>query len=309
MVELSVVIAVYGCSECLAPLYKRLVDSLESVTSTFEIVFVDDCDNSDSWDILTALARDDARVAAYKLSRNFGQHAAITAGLAQCTGRWAVVMDCDLQDPPEKIPALYAKAQEGFDIVLTRRLQVRRPWYRKLATATYFRLLQLFSNFGADTNIGSFSILSRKVIDSFLLFQDRERHYLFILRWLGFNSTVLDYQQGERYSGRSSYGFRTLLIHALQGFFFQTTRLLRWVIYFGLFVSLSGVLLAVYFIYSYFVHTVYPGWTSLSVLILFFSGLIIVTLGITGLYISRIFEQVKARPLYVIAETTSKRSQ
>ena len=304
MIELSIVIPVYGCSGSLAVLYERLVKSVEALGLRFEIVFVDDCDNSDSWQILNDIARRDPRVSAYRLSRNFGQQIAITAGLAQCIGDRALVMDCDLQDSPEAIGLLYAKALEGYEIVLTRRVKTTRSWFREMGSVLYFRLLSLFNRYGADRRIGSFSVISRKVIDSFLSFQDRERHYLFILNWLGFKTAIIEYQQADRQWGRSSYSFRTLLIHGLEGFFFQTTVLLRWVIYLGLTVSCAGGLLTLYFLYNYVFRTPPSGFTSLAVLVTCFSGVIITTLGVTGLYISRIFEQVKGRPLYVIAQST-----
>ena len=299
-VDLSVVVPVYRCMDCIGPLHDRLKLVLEKVPGSHEIVFVDDRSPDGAWSALEALAQSDPTVRAIRLSRNFGQHAAITAGLAECSGRQAVVMDCDLQDPPEEIPRLLEKAREGHDIVLARRLEKKHSAFRRVASRAFFAFLSAFNDVPVDGSFGSFSLIARPVIDAFLRFGDRDRHYLLILRWLGFQVGWIDYVHADRHAGRSSYSLRSLIAHALDGVFFQTTVLLRWIVYVGFAVAGAGALLAFYFVYMYFAHSVVPGWTSLIVLILVIGGFIIASTGITGLYIGKIFEQVKARPLYVI---------
>jgi glycosyltransferase involved in cell wall biosynthesis len=186
MHELSVVIPVYACKGCLAQLHHRLLSTLDELDLEFELVFVEDGGDDGSWELLRDLAAEDPRALAIRLSRNFGQHAAITAGLAASTGRWVVVMDCDLEDPPEEIPRLYAKATEGYDIVLARRDRKRTSWIRKAMNRLYFRLLNLMTGASLDGSYGSFSIISRKVVEAFLQFRERDRHYLLVLHWLGF---------------------------------------------------------------------------------------------------------------------------
>jgi dolichol-phosphate mannosyltransferase len=300
MVELSVVVPVYGCADCLQALHQRLVGALESRVGSFEIVLVDDCADDGAWDVIRRLAEQDRRVRGIRLSRNFGQHAAITAGLAECTGERAVVMDCDLQDPPEVIPRLLEQSLAGYDIVLARRKQKQHSVLRRMAAALYFRAVGTLSGRRFDGEFGAFSLITRPVIDAYLRLRDRERHYLFILYWLGYDAAAIDYEHAPRHSGPSSYSLRALLRHALAGLMFQTTTLLRWIIYFGFIVSTAGALLAAYLLYVSFVHTPPPGWTSLAVLILVVGGFIIMSTGVTGLYIGKIFEQVKDRPLYII---------
>jgi dolichol-phosphate mannosyltransferase len=300
MVELSVVVPVYGCRDCLRPLHQRLTTTLRAITSSYEIVLVDDCDRQGSWQVVAELAREDRAVKAFRLSRNFGQHAAITAGLAQSKGRWVVVMDCDLQDPPELIGELYRAAQAGNDVVLARRKRKRHSFFRRVAARLYFRLMKLLAKARLDGEFGSFSLISRKVVDALLRFQDQDRHYLFILNWLGFNTTAIEYEHAARHSGESSYTLRHLIRHALDGMFFQTTVLLRWIVYVGFWVSCAGFLLALYYVYMYLAHSIFPGFTSLAVLILLIGGFIIMSTGVAGLYIGKVFEQVKGRPLYVI---------
>ena len=300
MVELSVVIPVYRCADCLVMLHERLVTALQSAVASFEIVFVDDRSPDDSWLTLQRLAGADERVRALRLSRNFGQHAAITAGLAESRGKWTVVMDCDLQDPPEEIPRLYRRALEGYDIVFARRKRRRDSWIRRLAARAYFWLMNRFLGTDVDGEYGSFSIMSAQVREAYLSLGDRARHYLSILHWVGFRRTAIDVQHAERYAGSSSYTLGRLLRHAADGVFFQTTILLRWIVYLGFSLALLGALLAIFIIAVYFVASPYPGWTSLAVLFLLLGGFIIMSTGVAGLYIGKIFEQVRGRPLYVI---------
>jgi polyisoprenyl-phosphate glycosyltransferase len=298
-VELSVVVAVYRCADCLEPLYERLVRALEGIVETFEIVFVDDGSPDDAWRILAELASKDSRVRAIRLSRNFGQHAAITAGLAESLGRWILVLDCDLQDPPEEIPRLYRQALEGYDIVFARRTRRRDGIFRRVSARAYFGLMKRFvgTSIEGQGEYGTFSIISRQVRDGFLSIGDQGRHYLFILYWLGYRRTAIDIDPAARHAGSSSYTFPRLVQHAVDGIFFQTTVLLRWIVYLGFVVALGGLLLAVILIAISFAIDPLPGWTSLSVMILVIGGFIIMSTGVTGLYIGKIFDQVKGRPL------------
>jgi polyisoprenyl-phosphate glycosyltransferase len=299
-VEISVVVPVYKCAECLVHLHERLERALAEVPGDYEIILVDDRSPDESWDVLQELANRDASVRLIRLSRNFGQHAAITAGLEFAHGRWVVVMDCDLQDPPEEIPRLYRRALEGADIVYARRTGRKGPLFRRTASRMYFRILNASLGTDFDPDYGNFTIISRKVRDSFLRFRDKDRHYLMILRWLGYEHASVDVAHAERYAGESSYTLGTLIRFAMDGLFFQSTTLLRWSTYIGFFASLCGVLLAGFFFVNYFFMNTYPGWTSLAVLVLLLGGLTITTVGVAGLYIGKIFTQVKDRPLYVI---------
>ncbi len=300
MAELSVVIPVYGCRDCLVSLHRRLVASLTTVTDDYELIFVDDRSPDDSWSAVQELAHADDSVKAFRLSRNFGQHAAITAGLAESEGRWVVVMDCDLQDPPEQIPRLYAKAQEGYDVVLCRRKRRRQSWIRRVAGNAYYRLRNFLVKSDMHANYTNLSIVSRKVVDSFLTLRDKDRQYLLIVDWLGFNRTAIEVDPEDRHAGRSSYTFSQLIRVALDGIFFQSTVLLRWIVYLGFVMAALGVALAAYTFIVFLAGRPLPNWTALPMLILMLTGFIIISTGVTGLYVGKIFDQVKGRPLYVI---------
>jgi glycosyltransferase involved in cell wall biosynthesis len=266
----------------------------------YEIVLVDDRAGDGSWEVIESLAAEDASVRGVLLSRNFGQHAAITAGLGYASGEWVVVMDCDLQDPPEEIPRLYAKALEGFDVVFGRRTDKPVGFVRKELAAMYFRALRVFTRNSLDAQYGTFSVISKRVVHSFLQLRDLDRHYLMVLDWLGYEAAAVDYEPAVRYAGESSYSLGKLIAHAVDGLFFQTTVLLRWIVYLGFSLAGIGAGLAIYLGVARVAGQVYPGWTSIVVVILVMCGFIILSTGITGLYIGKLFEQSRGRPIFVV---------
>jgi polyisoprenyl-phosphate glycosyltransferase len=302
-VQLSVVVPVYGCADCLVALHERLTATLAPMTGSYELVFIDDRSVDDGWSVLQQLAAQDSRVNAFRLSRNFGQDAAITAGLAQARGDWAVVMDCDLQEAPEDIPRLWAAAQGGYDIVRT----TRRGWHHSAFrrwTSRIYRRLTLETDVRPDYS--NLSLLSRRVIDAFLRLHDRDREYMIALDWLGFDSTSIEIEHHDRHAGKSGYTFQRLVRVALDGMFFRSTVLLRLVVLLGFVIAVTGVVIAVFEVVDYFAepHKTVPGYTSLAVLLLVLAGFIIVSVGVVGLYVGRIFEQVKNRPLFLIDDQT-----
>jgi glycosyltransferase involved in cell wall biosynthesis len=284
----------------LEHLYERVALTLQEMVDSFELVLVDDRAGDGSWKEIERLVAHDPAVRGVRLSRNFGQHAAITAGLSKARGDWIVVMDCDLQDPPEDIPRLYRKALEGHQIVFGRRTRKPTGPVRRLLASIYFRCLRIFAGATVDGQYGTFSVISRRVAEAFLDLDDHDRHYLLILTWLGFDATSVDYQPAHRYEGKSSYSLPRLIEHALDGVFFQTTVLLRWIVYLGFFLASLGGVLAVYLLAQRIAGTVYPGWTSIVVLTLVLCGFIILSTGITGLYIGKVFDQSRGRPVFVI---------
>jgi polyisoprenyl-phosphate glycosyltransferase len=306
MTMLSVVVPVYGCADCLVALHARLTASVAQITDRYEFVFVDDRSLDDGWSVLERLAAQDEHVRAVRLSRNFGQDAAITAGLAEAEGAWAVVMDCDLQEAPEDIPRLWAAAGEGYDIVRTTRRGWRHSAFRRWTSRIYRRLTM---ETDVRPDYSNLSLLSRRVIDAFLRLHDRDREYMIALDWLGFDSTQVEIEHHERHAGRSGYTVRRLMRVAIDGMFFRSTVLLRLVVLLGFVVALIGVVVAGFEVADYFIEAQkrVPGYTSLAVLLLVLAGFIIVSVGVVGLYVGRIFEQVKDRPLFLIDRQTARR--
>ena len=300
-VMLSVVVPVYGCADCLIELHRQLTEQVSGITAAYELVFVDDRSVDAGWSVLVGLARRDPHVRAFRLSRNFGQDATITAGLAKARGDWAVVMDCDLEESPEDIPRLWAAARGGYDVVRTTRRDWSHSRMRQLGSRAFRRLTQELPR----ERFSNLCLLSRPVIDGFLRLQDRDREFMVALEWLGFSMTSIEIQHRDRHSGESSYTLRRLVRVGVDGMFFRTTVLLRMVVLTGFLIAFCGLLFAGFEIVDYFAgpNKSIPGYTSLAVLILVLSGVIIVSVGVVGLYVGRIFEQVKNRPLYLIDAT------
>lgn len=296
--EVSVVVPVYGCAPCLYELHERIAASVGELTDRWEVIYVDDASLDGAWPILRTLVSRDPAVRALRLSRNFGQDAAITAGLSRSRGSWTVVLDCDLEEPPELIPALVARGRAGADIVNGRRRGVSHGLFRRVTSRAY-RLLTLQ---GEDRPAyGTLSALSRPVVDAFLSLQDHDREYLLVIDWLGFTRAHVDFDHEERRHGDSSYTVRRLLRVALSGLFFRTTALLRGVVFLGFTIATVGVGVAAYDVYTYFFGPKSPtGYTSLAVLLLVLVGFVIVSIGVVGLYVGRIFEQVRSRPIFIV---------
>jgi len=304
--ELSVVVPVFRCTDCLRPLQQRLSETLEPLEVSYEIILVDDAGGDGAWEAITELATIAPQVHGVALSRNFGQHAAIAAGQSLAEGRWAVVMDCDLQEPPETIRSLYAKALEGYDIVYTVRARHSVSPLRRIVSNTYYRMLNLLAGTDFRGYHGTLSMMSRKVLDTYLRLPERERDHFLVLNWLGFRSAEVEYVQLPRGSGKSSYTIRGMIRQAAAAVLFQTTTFLKWVVYLGFLFAVAGLGFAVYLVVANVAGSEVPGWTSLAVLTLTIGGTIILTNGILGLYIGRVFDEVKSRPLFVIDRTTEE---
>lgn len=301
---LSIVSPVYRAAAIIDEFIRTVKSALEEVTASFEIVLVEDGGRDGSWERIAAACAADPRVKGIKFTRNFGQHQAITAGLEHARGKWVAVMDSDLQDDPKFLPDLLAKAREGFDVVLTSRT-ARAHGSVKNAFARLFTGVQnrLTGGPSADPLVGGYSILSRRAVEAFKQIADRHRHYLLLVRWLGFEIAYVPVVHRPRPHGRSSYTFGKLVRHAIDGWVSHSNRLLYASVALGfsfLTAAIAGTLLVVTL---YFVRGFAPGWPSLVVLILVSTGSILVSLGVLGLYVGRIFDQVRARPLYVVERT------
>jgi dolichol-phosphate mannosyltransferase len=300
---LSIVIPVYQAKECIAPLYKRLVHVLETMAVTYEIILVDDRSTDGSWEAVAACAKD-PRVKAVRLSRNFGQHKTITAGLSLARGEWTLVSDCDLQEDPENLPAFYQKAKEGYDIVYSTLLKTDAPLWRRATSWLYHRFIQGLTGFEGEMSVSSFSMLSQKARAAFLTLNDAHRHYLILLRSVGFRSTTLPVVRRARAAGVSSYTFSKLVQHAVDGIIAQSNILLRWSIQIGFLSAFVALVFLVRVVYVKILNPGVPvGWSSLMAALLFMGGLILISLGLIGIYIDKIFTQVKGRPLFIIDET------
>jgi len=301
--HISVVVPLYRCADCIPELYRRLVATLERLTPAFELVFVNDASPQNDWAIMAELARHDQRLKAINLSRNFGQHYAIAAGLDYAEGDWVAVMDGDLQDPPEEIAKLYAKAQEGHDVVFGRKPVRRHSAFKRVTSRAFTRVLGYLMGEPLDNSVTHFSIVSRDIVLNVRRFKERNRSYAFLVRWLGFDTDYVQVEHHERYAGTGSYNLARLVRLATDLIVSQTEKPLRITIGFGFCVAAAAFLWGTYLVARYLLggHPA-EGWTSVIVSIYLLGGLGFVALGVVGLYVGRIFEETKGRPLYVVRE-------
>lgn len=305
MAQISVVIPVYRAESCLEELYRRLTAALEPVTPDFEILLVEDCGGDRSWPLIVELAKRDARVKGIQFSRNFGQHYGITAGLDHCDGDWVVVMDCDLQDRPEEIPRLYAKAQEGHEIVVARRGKRSDPLFKRLSSSLYYSVFSWLADMDYDPQAGNFRILSRKVIANYRNLRERSRFFGSLINWMGFPAASIDVQHDERVEGQSTYTFSKLWQLGAETIIAYSDKPLRLAIRLGFFIALCAFLYGLYIIFLALFHgSPVTGWSSLIVSVYFMGGVIVGILGILGIYLGKTYDETKRRPLYVINHTT-----
>lgn len=302
---ISVVSPVYLGEKQVRPLVEEIIAGCKPLTSNIEIVLVDDGSPDGSWEAIEAVCAEEPRVVGVKLSRNFGQQNALSAGLDASRGDYVVVMDCDLQDDPKYIPELYAKAQEGFDVVYTLKHDRAHTSFRNITGRTFHRILSWLAGpgFHSDSRIGNYTLITRSVVEAFRSVGDYHRSYLIILHYLGFRTSLVEIEHRERLGSKSTYTLRKLINEAINITTSQTDRLLHASIVLGF--TLVGLSIAtiVLLVVLYYSIGFREGWTSLVVLQLFSTGLILSCLGVVGIYIGKIFDQVKGRPAWVVMQT------
>ena len=306
MSVISIVVPVYRAENCLDELYRRLVAALETITPDFEIVLVEDCGGDRSWEVIERLSAQDARVKGIQFSRNFGQHYGITAGLDYCNGDWVVVMDCDLQDRPEEIPRLYAKAQEGYEVVLARRGRRKDTVLKRGSSWLFYRLFSYLTDMEYDSEIGNFRIISRKVVLAFRKMREQLRFFGGLVNWMGFPTAKIDVEHADRFAGATSYTFGKLWKLSAESIIAYSDKPLRLSIKLGFSLAFLACLYGVYVIYYALVYgTAVSGWSSLIASLYFIGGIIIAILGILGISLGKAFDESKKRPLYIISRATS----
>lgn len=303
MTYLSVVVPVLNEETLIQELASRITLNCEKITNDYEIIIIDDGSTDKTWEnILIAFSLNN-KVKGLKLSRNFGHHYALTAGLNETTGDWIVVMDGDLQDRPEVIPELYQKSQEGYDVVFVSRKNRPEAIYYRILQKLFYRLLRSLSGVNFDSSQANFSIISRKVVEAFKSFPEYARFYGTTIMWLGFKRTKIFADHGKRFSGKSSYTFKKRFLLASDIILSFSERPLKFAIGVGIMLSTGSLMAATWIIFAA-VTSGYSvtGWTSIIVSIFFFSGVILVFLGIIGIYLGRVFQEVKRRPLYIVSD-------
>jgi len=302
--ELSAVIPVFNEAAALPGLRTRLLPALQRCTSQYELIFVNDGSGDDTLPLLKTWAEQDKQIKVISLSRNFGKEAALTAGLTAAQGQAVVVLDADLQDPPELIPQLWEKFREGYDNVYgVRKDRTADSFFKRVTAGTFYKLYNRLADTPIPYNAGDFRLLSRRAVEAVLALPERERFTKGLFTWVGFKSTAVPFTREKRTAGKTKWNYWKLWNFALGGLTASTTLPLKLWTYFGLCISAASFLFALWTAYKKIMFgNPVSGYTSLMVAILFFSGVQLITLGVIGEYLSRIFNEVKQRPAYFIDE-------
>ncbi len=307
MPHLSIVSPVYRAEKLVEKLADEITKSVSLITTDFEIILVEDGSPDNSWEKIEQICARNKQVIGIKLSRNFGQHYAITAGLAEAKGEWIVVMDCDLQDVPAEIPRLYTKAQEGFDLVYAQRIERQDTFFKRLSSAFFYKVFSYLTDTQQDKTIANYGIYHKKVIAAMLSMKDHIRYFPTMSQWVGFKKAYLPVVHAMREEGKSSYTLKKLLELAFNNMIAFSDKPLRIAIKLGLYISLFSLLIGLFYLYKYLRgEIIIMGYASLIVSLWFLAGIIIFILGVVGIYIGKTFERVKDRPLYIIDKQLNK---
>lgn len=303
METISVIVPVYDEEEVLPAFYDRLSASLGTLPCTAEILFVNDGSRDGTSAVLAGLAARDDRVKVLTLTRNFGHQAALCAGLDHCSGDAAVLIDADLQDPPELIRDFYAQWKQGCQVVFGMRRRLEEGFLKRGIYHLFYRLLHMLADIDIPLDTGDFSLIDRAVVLSLTALPERTRFLRGLRSWVGLRQVGMEYVREARHGGESKYSVAELFKLAFDGIVSFSTTPLKLALYMGLLVSAGGFLGILFLVYLRLKHSFdLPGWTSLTVIVLFLGGIQLVTIGIVGEYIARIYDEVKFRPLYLVAQ-------
>lgn len=298
---LSVVSPVYKAEKIIPLLVERIEKAVCKITSDFEIILVEDGGPDNSWNVIEGIAANNSKVKGIKLSRNFGQHPAIMAGLSEAKGEWVVVMDCDLQDQPEEIERLHGKALEGFDVVFAKRNNRQDGLFKKLTSKIFSTIFNYLAGTNFDNEIANFGIYNRKVITSVLSIGDYIKSFPLFVYFSGFRSTVISVEHASRESGTTSYSFSKLVSLAFNSIISYSNKPLKIFVKFGMLISLLSIIGGIVNLVLYFDGKIkVSGYSSIIVSIWFLSGIIITVIGVVGIYVGKVFEQTKNRPPFII---------
>jgi glycosyltransferase involved in cell wall biosynthesis len=300
--DLSVIIPIFNEEANIAILYTRISNVLDSMNISYELIFVNDGSKDKSIQLIEALALNNSSIKFIDFSRNFGHQIAVTAGLDHSTGKRVVIIDADLQDPPELIPDLYKKMDENYQVVYARRKSRKgESFLKKLTAKLFYRTLASITSIDIPVDTGDFRIIDRKVVDVLKQMPEQEKYLRGQISWVGFNQTYIEYEREERLGGTTGYTYRKMFKFAIDGITSFSDFPLKFASMAGFIVSFFAFVVMLYTLYSKFIlKDTVQGWTSIMLSVMFIGGIQLICVGIIGEYISRIGNNIKKRPLYVI---------
>jgi glycosyltransferase involved in cell wall biosynthesis len=304
MPRFSFVIPVFNEAEGLPEFYSRVTAVVATLDGDAELIFVDDGSTDGSGELLLELQRGDPAVRVIRLARNFGHQIAITAGLDRADGDATIIMDADLQDPPELTQKLVARWEEGYDIVYAvRKRRHGEAWSKQITAALYYKLMGRLARVEIPQNVGDYRLVDRRALDVFRSLRERNRYVRGMFSWVGFRQTGVEYERPARYAGEPSYSLAASWRLAIDGLISFSNVPLQLALGFGFVISIFSFVFGVIAVITKVTDAlVVPGWTSIVVAVSFVGGVQLMVLGMLGLYVGRIFDEVKARPLYVVGE-------
>lgn len=310
-IKYSLIIPVYNEEDSLDELYNRIFDVSKNFNGEYEIIFVNDGSQDKSIEVLKRLYANDKRIIIINLSRNFGHQVAITAGMDFASGEAVITMDSDLQDPPEVIPRLIEKWQEGFEVVYGVRDERKgESIFKKITAKIFYRILNKMSNIKIPLDTGDFRLMDKKVVDVLKEIREENRYMRGLTSWVGFSQIGIVYKRDARFAGRTKYPLGKMIKLALDAFVSFSGLPLKMATYIGFLISFLSFIYLFYILWlKIFTAELIQGWSSLITAVLFIGGIQLICLGIIGEYIGRINNEVKRRPLYVVRNIISKNSK
>ncbi len=305
MPKYSLVIPVYNEESMIPELYRRVSAVMDGLDDTAELILIDDGSRDRTLALLRELHERDERVVYLGLARNFGHQIAVTAGLNYVRGKVIIVLDADLQDPPELIPEMLKLWQQGYQVVYAQRTKrVREGWFKRLCAYVFYRLLKQLANVDIPTDTGDFCLMDRQVVDLLNQMPERNRYIRGLRSWVGFNQTAIKFERDLRFAGEVKYTFTKSFALAVNGLVSFSSIPLRLSTYLGLFSAVAAILMAILVLYwrIFTPNSTLTGFATIAIAIFFLGAVQLISIGILGEYIGRIYEEVKGRPLYTLAE-------
>lgn len=302
--EISAIVPSYNEEKNVPLIYKRLTDTLSQISDKYEIIFVNDCSKDSTLSVIKQISEKDSHVKYISFSRNFGHQIAVSAGLDMCKGKAVIIIDGDLQDPPELILEMYKKYQEGYKVVYARRkTREGETWFKKATAKIFYRILAAMTSIEIPVDVGDFRLIDKVVVKHLKNMPEKSKYLRGQISWIGYKQTFVEYHRDARLYGKTNYPLKKMIRLALDGITAFSDKPLKMASAIGIISAIISLLAIIYALLSHFIFdSAVSGWTSLIISVLFIGGVQLITIGIIGEYIARINNDVRNRPLYIIEE-------
>lgn len=302
--EISAIVPSYNEEKNVPLIYKRLTDTLSKISDKYEIIFVNDCSKDSTLSVIKQISEEDSHVKYISFSRNFGHQIAVSAGLDMCKGKAVVIIDGDLQDPPELILEMYKKYQEGYKVVYAKRkTREGETWFKKATAKLFYRFLAAMTSIEIPVDVGDFRLIDKVIVNHLRNMPEKSKYIRGQISWIGYKQTFVEYHRDARLYGKTNYPLKKMLRLAFDGITAFSDKPLKMASAIGIISAILSLLAIIYALISYFIFdSAVSGWTSLIISVLFIGGVQLITIGIIGEYIARINNDVRNRPLYIIEE-------